>query len=200
MRTTDTSGSACRRAIVNIWYTDSMNKENTGMSDRKARAIMNIILLMLVLTIISPLAAMAEMLDSDGERFKARLIKTYNAPGVAGIKTLLHPKSLECLRAEPKYENYLMRAETLQPIPVDANASVQSLAADAKLPYRGFEFPLRPSHVMRFEFGRKQLPDRSAITEIAEKHILKDGGRWYLIMPCATPEGLKRLNDMGLLD
>ena len=185
---------------MNIWYTDSMNKENTGMSDRKARAIMNIILLMLVLTIISPLAAMAEMLDSDGERFKARLIKTYNAPGVAGIKTLLHPKSLECLRAEPKYENYLMRAETLQPIPVDANASVQSLAADAKLPYRGFEFPLRPSHVMRLEFGRKQLPDRSAITEIAEKHILKDGGRWYLIMPCATPEGLKRLNDMGLLD
>jgi len=157
------------------------------MSDRKARAIMNIILLMLVLTIISPLAAMAEMLDSDGERFKARLIKTYNAPGVAGIKTLLHPKSLECLRAEPKYENYLMRAETIQPIP-------------AGLPYRGFEFPLRPSHVMRLEFGRKQLPDRSAITEIAEKHILKDGGRWYLIMPCATPEGLKRLNDMGLLD
>ena len=161
---------------------------------------MKTIILLVVLNIVSAFPAMAETLDSDGERFKAKLIKTYNTPGIEGIKTLLHPKSRECLRAEPKYEKYLMRAEIIQPIPADAKVSVQTLAPDARLPYRGFEFPLRPSHVVSFEFGRKQSPDRSATAKIADKYILKDSGRWYLIMPCATPEGLKRLNDMGLLD
>jgi len=161
---------------------------------------MKTIILLVVLNIVSAFPAMAETLDSDGERFKAKLIKIYNTPGIEGIKTLLHPKSRECLRAEPKYEKYLMRAETMQPIPFDAKVSVQTLAADARLPYRGFEFPLRPSHVVSFEFGRKQSPDRSVIAAIAEKYILRDSGRWYLIMPCATPEGLKRLTDMGLLD
>ena len=160
---------------------------------------MKIIMLLLVLSIGSPFPAMGETLDSDGERFKAKLIKTYNSPTIEGIKTLLHPKSRECLRAEPKYENYLLRAETIQPIPADAKVSVQALAADAKLPYRGFEFPLRPSHIVRFEFGRKQLPDSSSITAISEKYILRNNNRWYLIMPCVTPDGLKRLNDMGLL-
>jgi hypothetical protein len=156
--------------------------------------------LLLVLNAGSPLWAMAETLDAGGERFKTELVKAYGAPNPDRIGGLLHPKSLACLSAEQNYERYLMRAETVQAVPPEAKVSVEPVAEDAQLPYRGFVFPLRPSHVVRMEFGRKPSPDgRSATTQIAEKYIARDGDRWYLIMPCSTPDGLRRLREMGLL-
>ncbi len=145
-------------------------------------------------------SASAAALDAEGERFKASLVAAYSNPSAGRIQALLHPKSLACMRAEPKYESYLLRAESMQAVPVDAKLEVNEIPPGAALPFRGFEFPLRPSHVVRMEYGRKASPDgRSATTQIVEKHIAREGGRWYLILPCATPEGMGRLREMGLL-
>lgn len=155
----------------------------------------------LILSGLTPALAVAQTLDPGLERFKAELVKTYNSPDPERIRTLMHPKSLACLQAEPKYERYLLQAETMQAIPADAKISVEAVSATAALPYRGFKFPLRPTHVVRMEFGKNVSSDgRSSTTQIAEKHIARANDRWYLIMPCPTPEGLGRLREMGLLD
>lgn len=148
-----------------------------------------------------PTLAVAQTLDSSLERFKAELVKTYNNPTPEHIRTLMHPKSLACLQAEPKYERYLLQAETMQAIPTDAKISVEAVAATDAMPYRGFKFPLRPTHIVRMEFGKKVSSDgRSTTTQVTDKYIARANDRWYLIMPCPTPEGLGRLREMGLLD
>lgn len=94
-----------------------------------------------------------------------------------------------------------MKAETIQAIPGDAKVSIQPVAAHAALPYRGFTFSVRPSHVVRMEYGREVSSDkRSTTSRISEKYIARANNRWYLILPCPTPEGLDRLREMGLLD
>ena len=160
-----------------------------------------VMMLLVSLNAGCPIWAVAQALDADGERLKSELIKAYRTPSPDAISALLHPRSRACVRAEPKYERYLMRAETAQAVPPDAKVSVEPVAADAPPPFRGFEFPVRPTHVVRMEFGRKPSADgRSATTQIAEKHIARDGNRWHLVLPCATSEGLRRLGEMGLLN
>lgn len=141
----------------------------------------------------------AHALDTDGERLVAQVAEAYRAPTGERVLALAHPKSLSCLQAEPKYQRYLMRAETGQPIPANAKRSVDALAPDANLPYRGFTFPVRPSHVIRMEYMQSARQGAS-VTAVAEKHIVRDGGRWYVVFPCPTPEGMDRLKDMGLLE
>jgi hypothetical protein len=158
------------------------------------------IIVALIMFLVGIAAAIAQTLDPPGERFKSELLRVYAAPDAQRIRALLHPKSAACVGAEPAYERYLMRAETMQPVPSDAKSSVQAIAADAKLPYSGFEFPVRPSHVVRMEYGRKQSPDgKSSTTQVAEKHIAREGERWYLVFPCPTRQGMERLREMGLL-
>ena len=60
----------------------------------------------LMLAGLTPSLAVAQTLDSGLERFKAELVKTYNNPDPERIRTLMHPISLACLQAEPKYERY----------------------------------------------------------------------------------------------
>jgi len=157
--------------------------------------------LWLMLAAVTPALSVAQASDSGLEGFKAELVNTYRYPDNQRIRTLMHPESLACLQAEPKYERYLLNAETMQALPADAKVSVKAVAATAPLPFRGFKFPLRPSHVVRMEFGKKVSSDgRSSTTQIAEKYIGRANDRWYLIIPCPTPEGLGRLRDMGLLD
>jgi len=160
-----------------------------------------VIFVWLCLVAFASSMAVAQASDAGLERFKAELVRTYNNPAPESIRTLMHPKSLACLQAEPKYERYLMKAETMQAIPGDAKISIQPVAANAALPYRGFTFPLRPSHVVRMEYGREVSSDgRSATTQISEKHIARANNRWYLIFPCPTQEGMGRLREMGMLD
>lgn len=141
------------------------------------------------------------LLDPDLESFKTEVVNVYRNPDSGRIRGLLHLKSLTCMQAEPKYEQYLLKAETIQPIPSDAKISVDEVSANAVLPYRGFTFPLRPTHVVYMEFGKKVSSDgRSKTTKISSVYIARDKGRWYLIMPCPTPEGMGRLRDMGLLE
>src|SRR5689334_3377726 len=126
----------------------------------------------LMLAGLTPSLAVAQTLDPGLERFKAELVKTYNNPDPERIRTLMHPKSLACLQAEPKYERILLQAETMQAIPTDTKISIEAVSATAPLPSRGFQFPLRPTHVVRMEFGKRVSSDgRSSATEIAEKHI-----------------------------
>jgi hypothetical protein len=146
-----------------------------------------------ILFFLLPLLAAAQKLDPAGEKFKNEIVKTYARPDAKQIVSLMHPKSAKCITAEPAYERYLMRAETTQIVPADAKVSVEPVAPDAKLPYSGFEFPVRPSHAVRMEYGR------ASMTSVAEKHIAKDGDKWYLVMPCPTPKGMARLKEMGLL-
>jgi hypothetical protein len=157
--------------------------------------------LVIALFVAPPAGASAQLLDTEGERFRAEVVQVYGAPDADRIRALLHPKSAACLRAEPKYERYLMRAETMQPLPHGATVSVHAVAANARLPYAGFDFPVRPSHLLRMEYGRTTSPDgRETTTQIADKYIARDDGKWYVILPCATPTGLRRLGEMGLLD
>lgn len=141
----------------------------------------------------------SQVLDRDGEKFKADLLAVYSKPDTARVMALVHPKSVACLKAEPKYQEYLMRMETMQPIPADAKVTVVEVGATEKLPFQGFEFPLRPTHTVRAAFGRQVLDAKSAVTQIAEKHIGRDGGRWYMILPCPTAEGMSILREMGLI-
>jgi len=144
--------------------------------------------------------AVAKKTEAGLENFKSQVMGAYSQLDPERIRTLMYPESLACLRAEPKYERYLLKAETMEAIPSDAKISVETVSANATLPYRGFRFPLRPSHIIRMEFGEKALPDGSKISQIADKYIARVNNRWYLIMPCPTPEGMGRLREMGLLD
>ena len=145
-------------------------------------------------------SAVVKKPDAGLENFKSEVVGAYIRPDLERIRTLMYPESLACLHAEPKYEQYLLRAETMEAIPSDAKISVETVSANATLPYRGFRFPLRPSHIVRMEFGKKALPDGSRISQIADKYIARVNSRWYLITPCPTPEGMARLREMGLLD
>lgn len=157
--------------------------------------------LLCAIAVGDPGPAAAQALDADGERFKAEVVATYGEPTIDRVRALLHPKSAACLRANAEYERYVMRAETRQPAPMTVQVSVDEVAADADLPYRDFEFPVRPTHIVRMEYGQIGTRDaRSGLSRVAEKYIARDGARWYLILPCATPEGMRRLRDMGLLD
>jgi hypothetical protein len=109
--------------------------------------------LLCAVIVVEPIRATAQPLDADGERFTAEVVKTYGKPAIDRIRALLHPKSVACLRAEPEYERYLMRAETMRAVPATAEISVDAVAADAELPFRGFQFPVRPTHVVRMEYG-----------------------------------------------
>jgi len=144
--------------------------------------------------------AVAKKPDAGLENFKSEVVGAYTRPDLERIRALMYPESIACLHAEPKYEQYLLRAETMEAIPSDAKISVETVSANATLPYRGFRFPLRPSHIVRMEFGKKTLPDGSRISQIADKYIARVNNRWYLILPCPTPEGMGRLREMGLLD
>lgn len=144
--------------------------------------------------------AVTKKLDTGLEDFKNELVSAYSHPDKTSIRALTHPKSLACLRTEPKYEQYLLRAETMEAIPPDAIISVDTVAANTVLPYRGFKFPMRPSHMIRIEFGGKVSPDGSKISQVASKYIARIHDRWYLILPCPTTEGMTRLREMGLLD
>lgn len=155
----------------------------------------------LMLAGLIPSLAGAQTPDSGLERFTAELVNAYKHPAPESIRPLMHPKSVACLKAEPKYERYLLRAETMQALPADAKISVEAVTAAAPLPYRGFTFPQRPTHVVHMEFGKKVSSDgRSSTTQISDKYLARSNDRWFLIMPCPTPEGLGRLRDMGLLD
>jgi len=155
----------------------------------------------LFLAAVSSSVEAAQSLDTSLERFKAELVNAYRQPDRERIRKLIHPKSIICLQTEPKYERYLLQAETNQALPPDAVVSVEPVDANTALPFRGFKFPLRPSHVVRMEFGKKVSSDgRSAITRISDKYISHSDNRWHLLIPCPTAEGLERLRDMGLLD
>jgi hypothetical protein len=146
------------------------------------------------------LPAAATTLDAEGDRFVAELTAVYSKPSAERVRGLLHPKSAACVRADPKYDAYFVRTETSMPLPANPKVSVAVIPADAKLPYAGFEFPVRPSHSVSMEHERKVAADgKSAYTPVAEKRIVKSDGRWYLVFPCPTAEGLARLRDMGLL-
>lgn len=158
------------------------------------------IIVWLMLIALSSSQASAQMLDSSLERFKNELVDAYQRPDAERIRALMHPKSRACLQAEPHYERYLMKAETMQAIPGDAKISVEAVSAGA-LPYRGFTFPLRPTFVVHMEHGKQTSSDgRSSTTQIADKYITRVADRWYLIFPCPTPAGMGRLREMGLLD
>lgn len=160
-----------------------------------------IVFMCLLLAGLSPSPATAQTPDSGLERFKSDLVNAYRQPDAERIRTLMHPKSRACLQAEPSYERYLLGAETMQALPGDAKISVEAVSPAAALPYRGFKFPLRPSHVVHMEFGKKSSSDgRSSTTQIADKYLARAADRWYLILPCPTPEGMGRLREMGLLD
>lgn len=154
------------------------------------------------LIFFAPLLASAQPLDAEGERFKAQLLKVYSAPTAAGIRSLLHEKSQACMRKEPGYERYMMRAETLTPIPVDAKVSIETFPPDAKAPFRGFDFPVQPSHKILMEYGRKVDPADKRVTTsyIANEYIARDVSGWHLIFACPQPEGIRLLKDMGLLE
>lgn len=160
-----------------------------------------LLIVLLTLVALSSVRSVVWASDAGLEGFRAELVKAYGKPAPERIRALAHPKSLACLQADPGYERYLMKAETMQAIPGDAKVSIQPVAADAALPYRGFTFPVRPSHVVRMEYGREMSSDkRSATTRIAEKYLARANNRWYLVLPCAAPEGRARLREMGLLD
>jgi hypothetical protein len=154
------------------------------------------------LAFLAPLLASAQPLDAEGERFKTQLLKVYSAPTAAGIRSLLHEKSLACMRKEPEYERYIMRAETLTSIPTDAKVSVEGFPSGAKAPFRGFNFPIQPSHKIAMEYGRKVDPADKRVTtsSITDEYIARDASGWHLIFACPQPEGMRHLKDMGLLE
>lgn len=150
---------------------------------------------------LQPFLAAAKTPDASLERFTTELVNAYRHPDSERIRTLMHPKSRACLQAEPAYERYFLNAETMQALPSNAKISVDGISSTAALPYRGFTFPLRPTHIVHMEYGKKVSSDgRSSTTQIADKYIARIAGRWYLIMPCPTPEGMGRLREMGLQD
>jgi hypothetical protein len=163
---------------------------------------MRTIAIIYFLTFFSSLSLSAQPLDAEGERFKARLLKVYAAPSAADIAGLLHEKSKSCLRKEPEFERYMMRAETMIPIPADAIISVETYPANAKAPFRGFDFPVQPSHKILMEYGRKVDPTDKRVTtsSIANEYIARDASGWRLIFACPTPEGMRHLKEMGLLE
>lgn len=160
-----------------------------------------IFLMCLMLAGFSPSLSAAHAADTGLERFKAELVGAYRQPDAERIRSLLHPKSLACLQAEQAYERYLLRAETMQALPRDAKISIDAISPVVTLPFADFTFPVRPSHVVHMEYGKQVSGDgRSSTTQIADKYLARSADRWYLIMPCPTPEGMGRLREMGLLD
>lgn len=138
---------------------------------------------------------------TSAEALLAQVAEAYRQPEAARIEALMHPSSRACLQAEPRYRRYLLHAETAQPLPAAASAAIEAIAPDAVLPYRGFQFPLRPTHVLRFEFDRQETADgRGSLASVAEKHAIEHDGRWQLLFPCPTTEGMQRLQELGLLD
>jgi len=135
------------------------------------------------------------------EALTAQVREVYRQPQAAAIEALMHPATRACLADQPRYRAYLLRMEAAAPLPADTIGRIETIDQEAPLPFRGFEFPLRPTHLLRFELaGQASADGRGSVSQVVEKHAVASDGRWQLLFPCPLPEGLQRLREFGLLD
>ena len=115
-----------------------------------------------------------------------------NAKDLPRLKSLLHPKSLECITAENKdfYDDRITLLLKEDRVPTNYELKITPIRGTNELPWKGyFEFPVRPSHQIEIKYS---LGEDNGVIVFAVVH---ESGRWYEVDPCATRETLKKYRE-----
>jgi hypothetical protein len=115
-----------------------------------------------------------------------------NAKDLPRLKSLLHPKSLECITAENKdfYDDRITLLLNEDRVPTNYELKITPIRGTDELPQnRYFEFPVRPSHQIEIKYS---LGEDNGMIVLAVVH---ESGRWYEVDSCATRETLKNYRE-----
>ena len=115
-----------------------------------------------------------------------------NAKDLPRLKSLLHPKSLECITAENKdfYDDRTTLLLNEDRVPTNYELAITPFRAADELPWKGYlEFPVRPSHQIEIKYS---LGEDDGMIVLA---VMNESGRWYEVDSCATRETLKNYRD-----
>ena len=122
----------------------------------------------------------------------AEYVAARNAKDLPRLKSLLHPKSLECITAENKdfYDDRTTLLLNEDRVPTNYELKITPIRGKDELPWKGyFEFPVRPSHQIEIKYS---LGEDNGMIVLAVVH---ERGRWYEVDPCATRETLKNYRE-----
>ncbi len=115
-----------------------------------------------------------------------------NAKDLPRLKSLLHPKSLECITAENQdfYDDRTTLLLNEDRVPTNYELKITPIRGTDEPPWKGyFEFPVRPSHQIEIKYS---LGEDDGMIVLA---IVNESGRWYEVDSCVTRETLKNYRE-----
>jgi hypothetical protein len=161
------------------------------MPERLARILAVAVTLMLVMVGQGDAGELASGGDSQAT-FVLRLAEAINAKDTVRLVQLIHPQCRACMTSENAdvYQDVFAR-RLRDPIPQEYRLSVRPIQANAPLPFSDMvTYPVRPTHVVQIDFQTGPHRNKSLLIQIAE-----EGGQWYEILPCPTPDAVKRFRE-----
>jgi hypothetical protein len=133
-------------------------------------------------------AASAAEVDPGARTLVGRLVAAINADDGEAWKKLLHPDNLACMNAARAdfYTEYLGR-ELGRTVPAKYELRISSVGPSDALMFEAMdEYPVRPTHRIELDYATGA---NSGVTIV--RYLRHDGGRWFYIVPCPTPEAIE---------
>ena len=136
----------------------------------------------LVLTVAT--AAAAQDVDAD-RAFANALVAAINAHTLDARAALVHPKARPCITGEVgEWWRESVLRQGRPPVPADATSKISPLSSDdARAASDRFDWPIAPTHVLQLD-----ITDAPAKSRTLLFRLVKEGGRWVEVVPCAKPE------------
>ena len=139
-------------------------------------------------------AAEAEF-DPGARALVERLAAAVNADDVEALKRLLHPDNLACMDAGRAdfYTEFLAR-ELGRTVPAEYGLRIAGVGAADSLLFEAMdEYPVRPTHQIELSYSTGAYSGVSIV-----RYLRHDGGRWFYIVPCPTPEATEMFRQASL--
>lgn len=128
--------------------------------------------------------AAAQNVDAD-RAFATALVAAINTRAVQARAALVHPKARPCITGDVGEwwrESVLRQGQP--PVPAGYTWKITPLSPDdARAASDRFDWPLTPTHVLQLDITDAPSKSRALLFR-----LVKDGGRWVEVVPCAKPE------------
>lgn len=134
-------------------------------------------------------AAQAVALTPEQQVFVERYVDALRAKDVGGLKALVHPKSLACIRPETAaFYDDVFAGRIGHPADAQYRASAQPIAPGQPLfMEEDVTYPVRPTHWIQIDLI---LGATSEMTLMV--HTVAEHDQWLEVLPCPTPATLQK--------
>ena len=136
------------------------------------------------LVLTAATAAAAQNVDAD-RAFATALVAAINARTVEARAALVHPKARLCITGDVgEWWRESVLRQGRPPVPAGAASKITPLSPDdARAASDRFDWPVTPTHVLQLD-----ITDAPAKSRTLLFRLVKEGGRWVEVVPCAKPE------------